>query len=77
MNASGVNRLDGKVALVTGAARGIGAAIAHRFAEEGARLLLTDADETAVRQVAADIGDRTDAHAHDVTNETAWDAVAG
>jgi 3alpha(or 20beta)-hydroxysteroid dehydrogenase len=63
--------LDGKVALVTGAARGIGAAIAHSFAEEGARLVLTDADEAAVRQVAADIGDRADAHAHDVTNEAA------
>ena len=50
-------RLDGKVALVTGAARGIGAAIARRFAEEGAELLLTDADEPGVRAVAAEIGD--------------------
>ena len=74
--ANGAKRLDGKVALVTGAARGIGAAVAHRFAEEGARLVLTDADESAVRQVAAGIGDRADAHAHDVTNEAAWDAVA-
>jgi 3alpha(or 20beta)-hydroxysteroid dehydrogenase len=65
------------VAVVTGAARGIGAAIAHRFAGEGARLVLTDADETTVRQVAADIGDSADAHAHDVTNEAAWAAVAG
>jgi 3alpha(or 20beta)-hydroxysteroid dehydrogenase len=76
MEASGANRLEGKVALVTGAARGIGAAIAHRFAGEGARLILTDADEAAVRQVAADIGDRADHHIHDVTDEAAWDAVA-
>jgi 3alpha(or 20beta)-hydroxysteroid dehydrogenase len=76
MNPSDANRLDGKVALVTGAARGIGAAIAQRFAEEGALLVLTDADESAVREVAAGLGDGADALAHDVTNEAAWDAVA-
>src|SRR5205809_601442 len=76
MKLAAANRLDGKVALVTGAARGIGAAIAYRFAAEGARLVVTDADETAVRQLAADIGDRADAHTHDVTSEAAWDAVA-
>jgi NAD(P)-dependent dehydrogenase (short-subunit alcohol dehydrogenase family) len=69
-------RLDGKVALVTGAARGIGAAIAHRFAEEGASLLLTDADEAGARQVATDIGDTAAAHAHDVTSEPEWEAVS-
>ena len=68
-------RLNGKVALVTGAAHGIGAAIARRFAEEGALLLLTDADESAVHEVAADIGDRASVRAHDVTDEAAWDAV--
>jgi 3alpha(or 20beta)-hydroxysteroid dehydrogenase len=73
---AGTGRLDGKVVLVTGAARGIGAAIAHRFAQEGAHLLLTDADEAGARQVAADIGNGAGAHGHDVTSETEWDAVA-
>jgi 3alpha(or 20beta)-hydroxysteroid dehydrogenase len=73
---AGTRRLDGKVALVTGAARGIGAAIAHRFAQQGANVLLTDADEAGVRQVAAEIGDGSGAHAHDVTSETEWEAVA-
>jgi 3alpha(or 20beta)-hydroxysteroid dehydrogenase len=73
---AGTGRLDGKVVLVTGAARGIGAAIAHRFAQEGANLLLTDADESGARQVADDIGNGAGAHAHDVTSETEWEAVA-
>ncbi len=48
-------RLRGRAAIVTGAARGIGAATARRFAEEGARVLLTDREEE-VEAVASEIG---------------------
>lgn len=49
-------RFEGKVALVTGAAGGIGEAVARGFAREGARLILWDTDEDGLAQVAASIG---------------------
>lgn len=49
-------RLEGRVALVIGAAQGIGKGVAARFAEEGARLVLADTDSTLCRQTAADLG---------------------
>lgn len=53
-----MNRLTGKVAVVTGAARGLGAAIATRFVQEGARVLLADLDEQAVQATAITLGQR-------------------
>ena len=67
-------RLEGKVTLVTGAARGIGAAIARRFTDEGARVLVTDADDDGVRHVATELG--AQARGQDVTDEAAWQEVA-
>jgi 3alpha(or 20beta)-hydroxysteroid dehydrogenase len=70
-------RLQGKVAIITGAAGGIGAAAAHAFAHEGATLLLTDADGERVGRVAAELAPVATAHAHDVASEEDWDAVVG
>jgi 3-oxoacyl-[acyl-carrier protein] reductase len=51
-----VGRLDDKLALVTGAARGIGAAIARRFREQGARVLVNDIQAEAAEKCAAALG---------------------
>lgn len=62
-------QLAGRVAWVSGAASGIGRAIARRFAEEGAHLLLADVDGEGVEAVASGIGAAAAAHRCDVTSE--------
>lgn len=58
----------GRLALVTGAARGIGAAVVKVPAEQGARVIATDTDGTGVEALASLPGDRVTAHALDVTD---------
>ncbi len=65
------------MAIVTGAAGGIGAATASRLAREGALLVLTDTDEDGVQRVLGGLGEGGDARAlaHDVTSEEEWQRV--
>ena len=67
-----MKRVDGKIALVTGAASGIGRASAIMLADQGARVAVTDINFEGSRLVADQIGDGAVAIAHDVTNEAAW-----
>ncbi|HRI98439.1 MAG TPA: SDR family NAD(P)-dependent oxidoreductase, partial [Nocardioides sp.] len=70
--------LDGKVAVVTEAARGIGRATLEVFLEEGARVVATDLDETALRRTVEATGydaDRLVAVVGDVSVEADADAM--
>jgi meso-butanediol dehydrogenase/(S,S)-butanediol dehydrogenase/diacetyl reductase len=69
-------RFDGKVIIVTGAASGIGAATARRFASEGAKVVAVDRDEAGLADVAKSMpSDRILAHVADVSDSAAVDAM--
>ena len=70
-----MNRLAGKIALITGAAQGLGAAMAAKFASEGARVVLTDINEIGAAGQAARIGANAVSIGHDVTDIAQWEAA--
>lgn len=67
-----MDRLSGKVAIVTGAAKGLGEADARLLAAEGARVILTDVDEANGERVARDIGASARFLRQDVREEQGW-----
>ena len=69
-----MQKLIGKTCLVTGAARGIGAAIARAFHREGGHLIITDIDESAGQDLAEELGGQF--FRLDVSEEADWDDLA-
>lgn len=72
MGATMGNRLDGKVAMITGAARGQGEAAARLFIDEGASVVLCDILDERGEQLASELGERARYASLDVSEETQW-----
>ena len=70
-----MNRLQGKVAIVTGGASGIGAGIVKRFVAEGASVLVTDINESLGVESVAGYGDQVRFARHDVSSRADWESV--
>ena len=70
-----MSRLQGKVALITGAAQGIGLAIAQEFATQGARVILTDINDELGEEAAKQIGSAAEYCHLDVSQEVHWQSV--
>lgn len=71
-----MNRLEGKVAIITGAASGMGAAHVKMFIEQGAKVVITDIQEDKGNELASSQGEHAIFVKHDVTDEKDWENVA-
>jgi 3alpha(or 20beta)-hydroxysteroid dehydrogenase len=67
-----MNRLSGKVAVVTGGAQGQGSAIARAFVAEGARVFIADVADDLGKALADELGDNARFRHHDVSDEQSW-----
>jgi NAD(P)-dependent dehydrogenase (short-subunit alcohol dehydrogenase family) len=72
-----MGRLEGKVALVTGAAHGIGEGIGRAFVAERAEVIFSDIEDERGREVAGSVGDRGWYRHLDVREEVEWEEVIG
>jgi len=68
-------RLQGKVAIVTGASQGMGEAHARVFVREGAKVVMTDVNAERGEQIASELGDDAMFIAHDVRSKDDWQKV--
>jgi 3alpha(or 20beta)-hydroxysteroid dehydrogenase len=67
-----MGKLDGKIAIITGAARGQGAAEARLFSQEGAKVVLTDLDDAGGELLAKELGASASYVHHDVSDQDSW-----
>ncbi len=70
-----MGRLDGKVAIITGASQGMGEAHARRFVAEGAQVVMTDINDERGEQIAAELGENARFIKADVTSVADWRRV--
>jgi NAD(P)-dependent dehydrogenase (short-subunit alcohol dehydrogenase family) len=69
-------KLDGKIALITGAAEGIGQAIARTFINEGARVIIADMNDEAGKKLESELGEKSTFMHLNVSNEEEWQKLA-
>ena len=71
-----MDRLAGKIAIITGASQGMGAAHARTFVREGAKVVMTDLNAGRGRTITVELGNTAHFVEHDVASKAGWDKVA-